>query len=98
MEAGSGLKISYVPQDTSFLKGSLRGFAEREGVDLTVLMTLLSKLDFSREQMLKDMAEFSAGQKKKVYLAKSLATKAHLYLWDEPLNYVDIFSGCSWNG
>lgn len=92
VEAGSGLKISYVPQDTSFLKGNLRDFAEREGVDLTVLMTLLSKLDFSREQMLKDMAEFSAGQKKKVYLAKSLAMKAHLYLWDEPLNYVDIFS------
>ena len=32
------------------------------------------------------------GQKKKVLIAKSLSQQAHLYLWDEPLNYIDIFS------
>ena len=25
-------------------------------------------------------------------LAVSLATPAHLYVWDEPLNYIDVFS------
>lgn len=25
-------------------------------------------------------------------LAISLATKAHIYIWDEPLNYIDIYS------
>ena len=25
-------------------------------------------------------------------IAASLATPAHLYLWDEPLNYIDVFS------
>lgn len=25
-------------------------------------------------------------------LAASLVTPAHLYIWDEPLNYIDIFS------
>ena len=25
-------------------------------------------------------------------IAKSLCEKAHLYVWDEPLNYIDIFS------
>ncbi len=25
-------------------------------------------------------------------IAISLATSAHLYIWDEPLNYIDIFS------
>ena len=25
-------------------------------------------------------------------LAASLATPAHLYLWDEPLNYIDVLS------
>ena len=38
------------------------------------------------------MQHFSAGQKKKVLLAKSLCQSAHLYLWDEPLNYIDLFS------
>ena len=32
------------------------------------------------------------GQKKKVLIASSLLTPAHLYIWDEPLNYIDIFS------
>ena len=38
------------------------------------------------------MADYSAGQKKKVLLAGSLCSQAHLYLWDEPLNYIDVFS------
>lgn len=38
------------------------------------------------------MEEYSEGQKKKVLIASSLLTQAHLYLWDEPLNYIDVFS------
>ena len=38
------------------------------------------------------MRTYSAGQKKKVLLAASLCEQAHLYLWDEPLNYIDIDS------
>ena len=36
--------------------------------------------------------DFSEGQKKKVLIAKSLGEQAHLYVWDEPLNYIDIYS------
>ena len=36
------------------------------------------------------MEECSQGQKKKILLAQSLARPAHLYLWDEPLNYLDV--------
>lgn len=32
------------------------------------------------------------GQRKRVELAKSLATPAELFIWDEPLNYLDIFN------
>ena len=38
------------------------------------------------------MEEFSEGQKKKVLIASSLLTPAHIYIWDEPLNYIDVFS------
>ena len=38
------------------------------------------------------MRFFSDGQKKKVLLARSLCEKAHLYIWDEPLNYIDVLS------
>ena len=49
-------------------------------------------MDFSRSQLEKPMQDYSAGQKKKVLLAASLAKPAHLYIWDEPLNYIDVFS------
>ena len=38
------------------------------------------------------MEDFSEGQKKKVLIARSLCEKAHLLVWDEPLNFVDILS------
>ncbi len=49
-------------------------------------------MGLSREQFEKDMSEFSDGQKKKTLLAASLCVEAHLYVWDEPLNFIDVFS------
>ena len=89
---GSNLKISYVPQDASFVKGSLMDYARSRGIDETLFLTILQKMGFMRVQFEKDMAEFSAGQKKKVLLAASLSEKANLYVWDEPLNYIDIYT------
>ena len=89
---GSGLVISHVPQSADFLSGSLSDYARERGLDAGLLMTLLRKLDFSRTQLEKPMEDYSEGQKKKVLLAASLITKAHLYIWDEPLNYIDVFS------
>lgn len=92
VQRASGLRISYVPQDTSWLKGDLRSLAEEYGVDETLFKTILRKLGFEREQFDKDVSGYSAGQKKKVLLAKSLCEEAHLYIWDEPLNYIDVLS------
>lgn len=92
LEMASGLKISYVSQDTSFLKGTLEKFAQSSNLNVSLFKTLLRKLDFERVQFNKKMEEFSGGQKKKVLIAKSLCEQAHLYIWDEPLNYIDIFS------
>ncbi len=52
LEVASGLVISYVSQDTSFLSGTLRDFCKERGLDESF----------------------------------------HLYIWDEPLNYIDVFS------
>ena len=43
-------------------------------------------------QFQKNMENLSAGQKKKMLLAASLCQQAHLYIWDEPLNYIDFYS------
>lgn len=87
-----GLLISYVPQDTSHLRGSLKNFVKEHGIDESLFKAILRKMDFERVQFEKDIADFSGGQKKKVLIAKSLCEKAHLYIWDEPLNFIDIYS------
>lgn len=92
LELAGGLVISYVPQDTGGLWGTLQEYVRENNLDLTVFLTLLRKLDFSREQLEKRIEEYSGGQKKKVLLAGSLCRRAHLYIWDEPLNFVDVFS------
>ena len=92
IERGSGLVISYVPQDTSHIKGRLSDYAQDNSLDESLFKAILRKMDFERIQFEKDMQDFSAGQKKKVLIAKSLCDQAHLYVWDEPLNYIDIYS------
>ena len=89
---GSGLVISHVPQSTGRLRGSLSAYAEKERIDESLFKAILRKMDFKREQFEKDMSEFSEGQKKKVLIAGSLCRSAHLYVWDEPLNFIDIYS------
>ena len=89
---GSQLKISCVPQDTSALTGKLSDYALYNGLDESLFKAMLRKLDFSRIQFEKDMSDFSGGQKKKVLLAGSLCKRAHLYILDEPLNFVDVIS------
>ena len=92
LERGSRLNISYVPQDTGFLCGYMSEFARERKIDESLFKAILHKLDFSKIQFEKDMAEFSAGQKKKVLIAASLCEHAHLHIWDEPLNYIDVLS------
>ncbi len=87
-----GICVSYVSQDTTHLKGYLADLEETHHLDATLFRAILRKLDFSRHSFEKPMQSYSAGQKKKVLIAKSLSQRAHLYVWDEPLNYIDILS------
>ena len=92
LRIGTGLTISYVPQDASHLRGRLSDFARESGVDESLFLAMLAKLDVSKEQMEKDMSALSAGQKKKVLLARSICQSKNLHIWDEPMNYIDVIS------
>ena len=89
---GSGLTISYVSQDTSGLSGKLSELARKQGIDESLFLAMLAKLDVPKQQMEKDMSSLSAGQKKKVLLAMSICQNVHLHIWDEPMNYIDVIS------
>jgi lincosamide and streptogramin A transport system ATP-binding/permease protein len=92
LNIGNQLSISYISQDTSHLRGSFKEFVENEAIDESLFRAILSKLDFNPNSIEKDLSDLSAGQKKKVLIAKSLSQKANLYIWDEPLNYIDVIS------
>ena len=92
ISTGAGLVISYINQDTSFLKGNIKEFCAKKGLDESLFCALLRQLDLERVQFVKPFEDYSEGQKKKVLIASSLMTPAHLYIWDEPLNYIDIFT------
>ena len=92
LSVSSKMTISYINQDTSFLSGTLRKYCEKQGLNESLFLAVLRQLDLGREQFVKNMEDLSEGQKKKVLIAASLITPAHLYIWDEPLNFIDVFS------
>lgn len=92
LRVGNRMVVSYVPQDTGHLRGLPKDYAIAQGGDVTLFLTLLRKLNFDRNAFERPMEAYSEGQKKKVLLAMSLATPAHLYVWDEPMNYIDVLS------
>ena len=88
----SQLKISYISQKIEDQKGSILEFVDFNKLDKTKFLTMLSKLGFGREQFDRHINALSAGEKRKILLAKSLCEEANLYLWDEPLNYIDLYT------
>lgn len=86
------LKISYVSQSTESLKGNLKKFAKDNKIDESIFKAMLSKMGFSKIDFETDIQDMSEGQKKKVLIAKSISEQSNVYVWDEPLNYIDILT------
>lgn len=86
------LRISYLPQNVSGICGTVAEYAAARGAEPSLVMAILNKFNLRSELFLRDVSGYSDGQKKKVALAVSLATPAHLYIWDEPLNFIDLVS------
>lgn len=88
----NNLKISYLSQNFSQYQGSLKDFAHKYRLQYTELLNLLRKVGFARESFTTNVEDMSLGQQKRVTLVKSLLEPADFYLWDEPVNYLDVFN------
>lgn len=89
-ESLQGEEVSYLSQQCEDVCGTPAQYAAAWGIDEPSFKSMLAKLGFGRTDWDKDMLLLSTGQRKKAALARSLLTKAGLYLWDEPFNYLDI--------
>ena len=62
-------------------------------MDESLFKAILRKLDFERVQFDKDMSRaFRAARRKRCSLPEASARRRILYIWDEPLNYIDVYS------
>ncbi len=88
----NNLKMSYVSQSTEYLKGSLKDFSYENEINESVFKAMLVKMGLSQTDFDTNIQDMSEGQKKKVLIAKSISEQANIYIWDEPLNYIDILT------
>lgn len=89
---GNDLKISYVSQSTEYLNGNLKDFAQENKLDESIFKAMLIKMGLSKSNFDNNIQNLSEGQKKKILIAKSISERANIYIWDEPLNYIDIIT------
>lgn len=93
-------QIAYVPQFTnSYLSGSVMDvvmMGRRPYIkwrvsdeDVEIVLNVLKELDL--EQLVhQQFEELSGGQKQKILIARALVQRPELYLFDEPISFLDI--------
>lgn len=89
-ENARGLEISYVSQQCDDVVGTPAEYAACFKISEGDFNSMLAKLGFANSDFGRDASVLSTGQRKKLALARSLMQPAHLYVWDEPLNYLDV--------
>ncbi|MCP5178492.1 MAG: ABC-F family ATP-binding cassette domain-containing protein [Pseudomonadales bacterium] len=85
-----GLRISRVHQHPLWRHGSLKEHLLRAGLDQTAFRQMMAALGVRGDVLAQPVEALSQGQRRKLELARSLLEPADLYVWDEPLNYLDI--------
>lgn len=86
------LEIGYLAQNQTDLQGTLQDFANNREISFEELATALRKLGFERTVFDNKIEQMSMGQIRKVALAAALVKRANVYIWDEPLNYIDVLT------
>lgn len=87
-----GLKISTAFQHPQWTKGLLRDRLKEAGLDEGRFRQVMGAMDMGGELFDRPLETFSLGQLKKADLCRSFLSPAHLLLWDEPLNDIDLKS------
>ncbi|MCY9806274.1 ATP-binding cassette domain-containing protein [Lentilactobacillus senioris] len=88
----SQVRASFLEQTFTELRGSLTNYAKQHHLQVEQFFNLLRKLGFERASFQTPLEEMSMGQQRKIGLARSLGESANLYVWDEPLNYLDLLT------
>lgn len=85
-----GIKVSAVKQFPDNIRGNVEKYLENISADIRKFTYILNYLGYKGNILDKALSRLSDGERKKIDIAGSLSEEADLYLWDEPLNFLDI--------
>lgn len=84
------LAVARAYQTPRWSRGVLREHLRGDGIEESRFRGVMGVLGVEGDVFERDLATFSEGERKKVDLCRSFLGSAHLWLWDEPMNYLDI--------
>lgn len=88
-ESRHPITMSYLSQFFEF-DGTIEALAETYHLDYQQVIYNVRQLGMERKTLSHPIASMSSGERQKVAIAASLCQPADLYIWDEPLTYLDI--------
>jgi lincosamide and streptogramin A transport system ATP-binding/permease protein len=88
----SRVEVARAYQDPLWQDGLLVDHLHRAGLDEWTFRRSLGSFEIDRDVFDRPLETWSLGQRKKVDLCRSFVSPAHLYVWDEPLNEIDLES------
>ncbi|WP_350342935.1 ABC-F type ribosomal protection protein [Proteinivorax tanatarense] len=90
IEKNSFLNISVGNQNLKWTQGSLNNLLIQSKISKNKFRNILSYFDLGEEYFDRPIETFSQGELKKIDITRALCTDNHLFIWDEPLNFMDI--------
>ncbi|MBN4069950.1 ABC-F family ATP-binding cassette domain-containing protein, partial [bacterium AH-315-G05] len=87
----NGISVIHSHQNIEQCDVTVEEYREMNNSNKTAFIRNLDYFGMNIDHLEKPIELLSEGEKKKVEIAKTLASTAELYLWDEILNYMDIY-------
>ncbi|MDO5291984.1 MAG: ATP-binding cassette domain-containing protein [bacterium] len=93
IEYAEGVKIAMVTQEPSWKSGYIKdGFDEIVGnPKYQNFLELCDYFELPEDFLERPLETYSSGELKKVNIARTLTEENHIILFDEPLNYMDLY-------
>lgn len=86
------IRVVRAHQEPLWQQGPLREHLLDAGIDEQGFRRVMGSLGVTGEVFDRPLETFSLGQRKKVDLCRSFMAPAHLFIWDEPMNDIDVIS------
>ena len=86
------LRIGRAHQLPRWREGLLREHLRSEAIDETHFRNIMAAMGVVGDILDRPLETFSEGERKKVDLCRSLVEPADLFVWDEPMNYIDVIA------